>query len=281
MEDSCNNTWKLYEEFDKPVVDEKRLLFYDTACQVVIGRVDRKNDNYKNVCIKLMKNLGVHSDDTRPQNPLNERCKILNYWLYYVINKTKIPGELIKKIFKKSNEMAFSDPNRYICYNTYDEKVIDPLKIIKLYNLQDNIEIFLSTLKKKGTDDYCSCKKYIYDCVDIYKDMNKMYCTDPVDRDTKNKSTCDILSTFKISYTDFLSNRLEVGEKIPSLLSKEKEHMEECISAQSSVSGSTSQHSNTHSSTTGGVSTTLATMAGVSSVLALFYKVNHNFHLNN
>ncbi|KMZ77101.1 hypothetical protein PVIIG_06434 [Plasmodium vivax India VII] len=218
------------------------MALYDSTCQVVLGRDNRNNINYKNVCMKLMKNLGVHPNDTRPKRPGSERCKTLIYWLYYVTNKVKIRYEFINKIFQESNELVFSDPKQPICFNTYDEKIKDPLKIIKLYNLQENVDIFLSTLKKKGTDDYCSCKKYIYDCVDIYKDMNKMYCTDPVDRDTKNKSTCDILSTFKISYTDFLSNRLEVGEKIPSLLSKEKEHMEECISAQSSVSGSTSQH---------------------------------------
>ncbi|KMZ89732.1 hypothetical protein PVMG_04562 [Plasmodium vivax Mauritania I] len=203
------NTWNLYEEFDKPVVDEERIVFYDNICKVVIGWDERNNENYKNVCKKLMKNLGVHYNDTRPQSHSNERCKILNYWLYYVTNKTKIPGELIDKIFKKSNDIVFSDPDKPICFNIYDEKVKDPLKIIKLYNLQENIETFLSTLKKKGSDDYCSCKKYIYDCVNIYKDMNNTYCTEPDVSDKKNKSTCDMLSAFKSSYTDFLSKRLE------------------------------------------------------------------------
>ncbi|KMZ99324.1 hypothetical protein PVNG_02207 [Plasmodium vivax North Korean] len=261
--------------------DDENLLFYDNTCQVVLGRANKSNENYKNVCMKLMKNLGVYSKVARIQRLGSEQCITLNYWLYYVSNKANISAELINKIFQKSNEIVFSDPNQHICFNTYDEKIKDPLKIIKLHNLQENVNIFLSTLKKKGTDDYCSCKKYIYECVDIYKDMNNTYCTDPDDRVNKNKSTCDILSAFKSSYTDFLSNRLDVGEKIPSLFSKEKEHMEECLSAHSSVTGTTNQHSNSHSSTTGGVPTTLATMAGVSSVLALFYKVNHNFHLNN
>ncbi|KMZ83256.1 hypothetical protein PVMG_05340 [Plasmodium vivax Mauritania I] len=243
------NTWNLYEEIDKPVLDKTMISFFDNFCHVFIGNSDNENENYKNVCMNLMKNLGVYPNDTTPISLSNEHCNTLNYWLYY-----------------------------HKCVNNYDEKIKDPLKMIKLYNLQDNIEIFLSTLKQKGTDDYCSCKKYIYACVNIYKDMNEKYCTDPVNSD--NKNTCDKLDAFKISYTENLFEKIDIGEKIQSLLSEGKENMEECLSAQSSVTGAITQQSNSHSSTTGGVTTALCTIAGASSVLALLYKVNDNFHLN-
>ncbi|KMZ77183.1 hypothetical protein PVIIG_06377 [Plasmodium vivax India VII] len=236
------NTWNLYEEFNKPVVGDEQILFYDTTCQVVLGRANKSNENYKNVCMKLMKNLGVYSNELRPKNPSNERCKTINYWLYYVTNMTVIPAEIIKTIFEQSNKIAFSGKNQHICFNTYDEEIINPLKIIKLYNLQDNIETFLSTLKKKGSADYCSCKKYIYDCVNIYKDMNDTYCTDPDDRNNKNKSTCDMLSAFNWIYTEYLFKKIDIGEKIPSLLSEEKEYIDECLSAQRSVAETTTQH---------------------------------------
>ncbi|KMZ99307.1 hypothetical protein PVNG_02190 [Plasmodium vivax North Korean] len=252
--------------------------FNDRFCHVFIGNYDSKNENYKNVCMKLMKNLGVYPDDMTPKNLSNKHCNTLNYWLYYVQDKVKIPAELIKTIFEQSNEMVPSDSNQYKCVNKYDEKIKDPLELIKLYNLQDNIEIFLSTLKQKGTHDYCSCKKYIYACVNIYKNMNEKYCTDPVDSD--NQNTCDKLSNFKNFYTKELYEKLEKGENIPSLLSEENEPFEGCLPAQDSVRETTTKHSNSHSSTTGGVTTALCTIACASSVLALLYKVNDNFHIN-
>ncbi|GAB69912.1 hypothetical protein PCYB_006610 [Plasmodium cynomolgi strain B] len=276
------DTWNLYEEFDKPVVDEETILYYDYICQVVLGMTDRKNEKYKNVCKKLMNNLDVYHSATRmkPISPSSKRCKTMNYWLYHVINKVKIPAELINKIFKKSNDIVFSDPDKHICFNTYDEKIIDPLKIIKLYNLQENIEIFLSTLKQKGSDNYCFCKKYIYECVDIYKDMNRLYCTNTDYRNNKYKSTCDILSSFNSSYMEYLYRKLDADEKIPSLLSEENEPFEKCLSAQDSIRVSTIEHANSNSSTTGGVSTAFGTIAGATSILALIYKVNTRIILN-
>ncbi|KMZ95761.1 hypothetical protein PVMG_05360, partial [Plasmodium vivax Mauritania I] len=92
-----------------------------------------------------------------------------------------------------------------ICpYYSYDTNYIEPINIIKLQNFNDYINIIVSTMKNKVEAHYSLCQKYICECVNIYKSMFKAHCSHEHTTDIKLKKTCDMLSTFKSTYTTFL-----------------------------------------------------------------------------
>ncbi|KMZ89745.1 hypothetical protein PVMG_04575 [Plasmodium vivax Mauritania I] len=272
------NIWKLYEEFEREVDDEGKSLDYENICKAKLGRKDMKKEKYVNFCIKLIRNLVPYPDIAKAYTPGQERCNSLNYWIYYNIEDLKLTQNFINDIFTESKGLINGHKNKSICPISYIETLKESEKIIKLLYLQDNTDIFLETLKDIGSKDYCSCEKFVNECVKIYKDMKSQYCTQGDDKGI-NSETCSHLGIFNTIYTNFLFNKPQVRGKIPSLTSANDEYVGRCKTEQIDPNPISIQQNNPGTSQEFTVKTTVATMAGASSVLALLYKVNISLYI--
>ncbi|CAG9474582.1 unnamed protein product [Plasmodium vivax] len=266
------NIWTLYEEFEREVDDADKSFEYEFICKASLGRKEMNNNKYVNFCIKLIRNLVPHRDYETLYAPSDERCKSLNYWIYYNIEDLNNSQKFISDIFKESKDLIKGHTNKRICHNLYIETLKESENIIKLLYLQDNIEIFLKKMKNKRDEDYCNCEKYIYECVDIYKSMSKLYCSKAIDRSKNHKSTCDALNTFKDAYMPFLFNKDDMSNKIPSLIEDNTKNLVKCESNEQKIEFQAAEGSQPSSSKSINTQTIVGTMAGASSVLALLYK---------
>ncbi|SBS82181.1 hypothetical protein POCGH01_00153700 [Plasmodium ovale] len=61
-------------------------------------------------------------------------------------------------------------------YYEYNTNYNEPHNIIILNNFIENIDTIQSALGKTDHTNYCLRRCYIYECIDIYKKMNKQYC---------------------------------------------------------------------------------------------------------
>ncbi|KMZ89719.1 hypothetical protein PVMG_04549 [Plasmodium vivax Mauritania I] len=233
-----------------------------------------KNEKYVNFCIKLIRNLVSPSDYTKVHSPRGERCNSLNYWIYHNLEDLKLSQKFINDIFTESEDLINGYTNKRICLNLYNESLKESQKIIKLLYLQDNIEIFLKKMKNKGDEDYCICENYIYECVNIYKSMSKLYCSNEDDRLKNHKSTCGALTAFKDAYMAFLFTEEDMSNKIPSLIEDNANNLIKCEPKEKKIEFQAVEGSQSGGSKTLTTQTVVGTMAGASSVLALLYKVN-------
>ncbi|GAB69680.1 hypothetical protein PCYB_004290 [Plasmodium cynomolgi strain B] len=190
----------------------------------------------------------------------------------------KLSQTFIRDIFTETQDLIKVYNNKIVCPTSYTEKLKEPQKIIKLLYLHDNIEIILETLKNTGGNDYCSCEKYINECVNIYKFMKNQYCTKITDKDI-NRETCSHLDMFDNSYSKVLLSTLQLHDKLPSLESIHDEYVGVCKTAQINPNPISTLQNNPDTSQESIVKTSVGTMAGVSSVLALLYKVNIRFYI--
>ncbi|CAI7724296.1 Plasmodium vivax Vir protein, putative [Plasmodium vivax] len=251
------NIWTRYEEFDKPVnyedeedADYNNVLKYENTCKVVIRNTNDHNKKYNDFCIR-------------------ERCNSLNYWLYYMIGELKFSKEFASKIFEEAKKIALGLHNIYVCDYTYNEKIKDPEKIIKLLNFHDNIDKIQGILKGQINDEYCYCEKYINQCVNIYKNIKSMYCSGSSDKQN-NSDTCTHVQTFETTYTNFLVNIPQLHDKVPSLMSSDDKYVRQCKTDLSNPNAT--QQENQGTSKEISLTNTVATIGGVSSVLAMLYK---------
>ncbi|GAB69988.1 hypothetical protein PCYB_007370, partial [Plasmodium cynomolgi strain B] len=173
-----NKIWKLYEEFNKTVDNSDNYkYYYDETCKGIMKLVENDEERYKDICIKLLRNLGIFSSETNTAKYNSERCRNLNSWLYYIIKDYDVQQDAFTKIFDVSNGILEKRVNHPYCsYYLYKDKYHDPNKIIKLINLQEYVYDILSILNNKDDENQCSCLKFIYECANIYKEMNKIYC---------------------------------------------------------------------------------------------------------
>ncbi|SBT59583.1 PIR Superfamily Protein [Plasmodium ovale wallikeri] len=210
-----NKIWDLYKEFDNPPLEYKFLEFDDKCSFIIEGQ-----NEHKDTCVKLFKNLWSITDEINENLGENERCTYFNMWLYYQAEKYKIPENVIEKIFHIVENIALINLEEYsICkYDSYKKKHIEPEKIIVLNTFLDNIYTVETILDSQDKENYDSCKKYVRECAAIYEQMNAMYCSDDVNRKVKFRNICQELQTFELMYTSVLYNKLKMGEKLlPSL----------------------------------------------------------------
>ncbi|KMZ77175.1 hypothetical protein PVIIG_06350 [Plasmodium vivax India VII] len=132
--------------------------------------------------------------------------------------KHNIPDHFTSKIFYKSNEiLSASNESRMCPYYSYKEKIKEPSNIIKIFNLQNAVNDLVSILMKDNHENNCSCRKFISECIKIYKDMNREYCSGENKEESSNHITCSQLSTFSNFYESFISTKQDLKGKLPSL----------------------------------------------------------------
>ncbi|KMZ76744.1 hypothetical protein PVIIG_05602 [Plasmodium vivax India VII] len=239
-----NKIWNIYKDFNKPVTE------YDHFSNIYSNNISYYSDDkedQRDICVKILRNLSFFCNNNYEKLCSSTVCcKYLNYWISYV---------------KKKHNL--------------NEKYKEPEKIIKLLNFQDNIQIFLETLKDKDASISCPAQIYLYECIIIYNASYQTYCSKPVEKNGVNKSVCEILDKFKTSYTNELYNKEGIEDKTPSISSNTK--LEDIESCQEYIKKATSlsvKGDKTGSSISYSVSTAVVSMIGVSFFLSLIYKVN-------
>ncbi|SCO73008.1 VIR protein [Plasmodium vivax] len=289
----------MYNDFDKRVGND--IYRYQPFCNPLLKQYDENNEEHRNFCLKLIRNLGHYSEDFKFQRFNSVYCTNLNYWVYNSMKKFKIPNEMITQCYNDYNRVMRETRNTPICsYSSYDDIYEEPLNIIILNILESNMNIIQNALDGTHASISLPLQMYICEFIKIYKDMYIKYCNNQNDDDEKRLFTCSRLSAIKSTYDIFLSRESYAKYKIPSLDKDEEKYLAMCkpdkprlaltakLDEKIPVLGPTTQdedrysgaiphlspvtNENKGSSMPRTVSTAFGTVAGASSVLALLYK---------
>ncbi|CAG9474605.1 unnamed protein product [Plasmodium vivax] len=247
------------------------------------GRMFQKPDmqKYKNICKKLSLNLLLLAKGDYKYDDFFKYCDMLYIWMDFEINKQGLTNSIIEEIFKLSIQMIKKKFNKESCsYFSFNEKLQEPEKLIKLRIFQYNTSTIKNILNNINHPDNCSCLEYVYECINIYYDMNNKFCAKPEDINITYKGTCDILKNFNSNYSSYIRNVKEEFYKLPFLSdtatttthTPTDTHLTRCsANMQNRVldSGSADQSSSPKQIS---ISTALSTMAGIPPFLALIYK---------
>ncbi|KMZ88589.1 hypothetical protein PVBG_04798 [Plasmodium vivax Brazil I] len=301
-----NNVLTIYGEFDNPVEGDTNQNDYDVLCDQIVRTSNADLGKHKNVCMKLMRNLGHRSINSNFLYPKQERCNVLYNWIYNSIKKHSIPWNVIIKCYEDYTTLKNVMNNKYICpYYSYDDTYEEPINIIMLQIFESSMDIIKDNFIDKNNSINLRCKSYVCELVNLYNIMNSRYCLNLDENDIKRKSTCDILKNFKTAYMLFLFGDKNLNDNIPSLDNVEKEYTKKCLPSKPEVPSNAPRDNDVlelpslpvdsgekinvfpfpsplngekpGSSTSSTVSTAIGTLAGASSILALLYKVTQNF----
>ncbi|CAG9474595.1 unnamed protein product [Plasmodium vivax] len=224
--------WKLYEEFNETAVNSNDGKDDSVSmCEQFMQEEPDKKEWYTKLCIKLIRILGAFSFMKNKDKYNPERCKILNSWLYYIIKNNYVNQDVITNIFDQSNKVIGEGNEEHHCSNyLYKDKYDDPDDIIKLINFEEYKNDILKILKDNKNDNHCSCLKFIFECANIYRKMNNIYCISPTGDTSKKPNTCSKLQDFYTFYTSNIYGNVEIKGKLPSLDVAENEHIPPCPS---------------------------------------------------
>ncbi|KMZ83184.1 hypothetical protein PVBG_05789 [Plasmodium vivax Brazil I] len=151
-----------------------------------------------------------------------ERCTNLNKWIYYNLKKVPVPEKIIEQIFKITHNMLNVIPGSYKCkYESLYKDYIEPSNLIMLSYFADNKHTILEILKNKHQPHYDVCVKYIRECANTYKKMNKEHCINCDRRDIKCVKTCAELDVFEDTYMLELRDLLDINTGILNLKNTE------------------------------------------------------------
>ncbi|KMZ98976.1 hypothetical protein PVNG_03815 [Plasmodium vivax North Korean] len=268
-----SNIWNTFKEFNKDV--DKNSDIYELYREKINYNPEEKL-MHKKICVKIIRNIWSFYKNEYQRLCGSECCRYLNNWIYYVSKKHHLRRFIISLVLEVSNDKYFGPNPPISCIDyKYEENYKEPEKIIKLLNFQDNISIIKNTLLNENISMNCACQNYIYECINIYNELDRKYCSKPKEKSGVNKSVCEILDTFKTSYTNDLYNKEGIKEKTPSISSYVNSN--NIVGCQEHIKKATvlsNKDENTGSSISRSVPTAVVTMIGVSSFLSLIYKVN-------
>ncbi|KMZ77067.1 hypothetical protein PVIIG_05442 [Plasmodium vivax India VII] len=300
--------WNKYKEFDETVDNDPKQNDYFIVCYYIIGKLNGDTNEHEAFCKKLVRNLGHHSDNYDSRKYTTNRCLNLNNWIYNSMKKHNIRENIITKCFEEYKGIMEGRNQHPSCYYyEYDKTHAEPMKIIMLNIFESSIGTIKNILNgEKGRSN--TCRKYVCETVQIYKDMYQKYCVNAEAGNKRHENTCSKLKGFEYSYTHFFRKDLIKENEVPSLNNIQNKYLTECheyLQEQALDSAVVTQDQSIGSSRTlpqdsnlGGpesiphpkgenpsgpmsstVSTAIGTVAGASSILALLYKVTQNFIL--
>ncbi|KMZ76747.1 hypothetical protein PVIIG_05605 [Plasmodium vivax India VII] len=303
-----NDVIATYNGFDKAVVDDENESKFDVLCKQIITQSNGDLSIHTDICMKLMRNLGYFSLNPKVYQFTHDRCNILFNWMYKLIKEKKITDNVINKCFVEYNSYMDKIRNYSRCYYFLYDKIYEPIKVTLLDIFDNNMHIIEKMLKSEKEEIKFPCRKFVCECVNIYKYMNDTYCPKGKAKIEDYSSTCSKLKQFKNSYMLILYSKSDLTPIIPSLDNIDDDLLNKCRKyenklqldsdtreTQVSYSGSslpmdTEGHGNflgdDTTMTLGNVdspmrktiTTTIGTFAGASSLLALLYRVNTKFY---
>ncbi|KMZ89720.1 hypothetical protein PVMG_04550 [Plasmodium vivax Mauritania I] len=226
--------WTRYNDFDKKVEDDKN--FYDNLCNFILNGPSVELSKYKDFCMKLMRNLGRFSSDPKNYELTHERCNILYNWIYNSIGKKRTTDDIVNKCFKEYTEYMVSVKNMKRCYKiSYDENFKEPIKITLLDIFDNNTPDIINALNDANDSISIPGKKFVCECVRIYKNMYETYCLKNRLESETNRTTCEQLDIFKESYGLFLTKLQGLDHKIPLLIDIDNELLAKCSKDESKL----------------------------------------------
>ncbi|KMZ98983.1 hypothetical protein PVNG_03822 [Plasmodium vivax North Korean] len=177
-------------------------------------------EKYIKFCKKISRNLLLLADLDYRGDIFIKYCGILYMWMYFEIIKNSIPNNIPEKIFYKLIEIIKDKLKKTPCpYINFNEKHHKPTKLIKLHIFNDNADTFQSMLKDVRKSDDCSLKRYIYKCIEIYRDMHSTYCSNGDDKIEGNKNSCEIINKFNRLYSSYINKKNGILHEFPELSS--------------------------------------------------------------
>ncbi|SCA60366.1 VIR protein [Plasmodium vivax] len=291
----------MYNELDNSTDGDEYNRWYHTFCDPFMDKLGDDNEVHKSFCLKLIRNLGHYSENFKFLKFKSEDCIILNNWIYNSMKKHKIPKNIITGCFDDYNDMMRNINQHTRCsYYAYDDIYEEPINIIILNIFESNMNIIQDTLDGEYDSIKFPLRKYICECIKIYKEMKHQYCPKSNEKSENSYKTCEMLNTFKNTYEQYLSPTQHKHYKIPSLDNLEEDYLTMCQSNVPRLALTPEVHEkipvldpttqdidrysralpplfpvtdeNEGSSMSSTVSTAFGTVAGASSILALLYK---------
>ncbi|KMZ89762.1 hypothetical protein PVMG_04592 [Plasmodium vivax Mauritania I] len=305
-----NEVSYVYDKFNSNEYADLNEGLYDSLCHTIIRSVNENVVKYKDVCKKLMRNLEYFTLNLIYYEISSDRCNILFHWLYNLLDKGNFTYDIIDKCFETYDDHILKKGNTNMkCFYYKDNKLYEPTKITLLDIFDNNMNNIEKLLKTEREEIKFLCRKFVCECLKIYKYMNETYCLKSSEKSPKHTDTCLKLSLFSSSYNIFNSKLVGIDPKIPSLDNIYSECLDERPLSQqedplglrgkgyrSRPSGDVLTEGSTDTdrdlavslpqplengdSSMKSITTTIGTVAGASSLLALLYKVNTKIHLN-
>ncbi|KMZ89721.1 hypothetical protein PVMG_04551 [Plasmodium vivax Mauritania I] len=227
----------------------------------------------KNTCKKLLRNLLLCNDSNSVE--FMKCCRNLYVWLYFEIKNYTLSNDIIQNIFKLPNlRIKQVARPKYCPYFSFNDNLHKPGELIKLRIFNDNIDKFHNLLNNTEYSRNCFFKKYFYECVNTYIDLNGQFCSEERKDITNNKDTCDILREFSTLYAPFLQKANNNGYELPNLFSSNKYDVFSCTLEETKEESSSTASNNSNKSKSHTVPTAIGTMAAIPPFLALIYRVN-------
>ncbi|SCO65477.1 VIR protein [Plasmodium vivax] len=265
--------WEKYG-YDEDVVENNNNASIISLCNNDTIYGNSPNDDQKKACKKLLKNFVLLHTDIKTSGVHDEWCKNLNNWIYYEISPHNLTDVIVHKILNEAQLKLIKLPHQLYCsYNSVKEN--DNLeKLIELRIFNNNFMTFLSIVKDESDQDYCSCQKFLEDCVNVYIDMKQRYCSEQRTR-TNSREICREITEFPFLYAYF-TQESKIVKKIPKIdTGKREEVLIKCPSTVKSLEVQPTLATGSDTTTPkrdSTVPTALGTVAGASSVLALLYR---------
>ncbi|CAI7720816.1 PIR protein [Plasmodium vivax] len=266
-----DNVLKAYKEYDKQLenIDELNSFYMK---DVTYADVDYKTQ-YKDICIKLLRNLKLLKEKEYSHGNNQEYCTYLYHWLYKETKESDISNILISTIFEDFHKIMARQQGQNICpYALYKKDLYEPRNLAKLSYINHNYDNIISILKNNDDKHYCSCQKYLKDCVDIYRVMKEPSCTNIQGNNKYNEKICHELTQFEIYYL-LITRDAEIEKKTPNLYSGIwKEELSKCKSNDQAITPVTESPTHTDTSKSNISSAVISSMAGIPPFLVLIYK---------
>ncbi|KMZ99292.1 hypothetical protein PVNG_02175 [Plasmodium vivax North Korean] len=201
----------------------------------------------KNTCKKLLRNLLLCNDSNSVE--FMKCCRNLYVWLYFEIKNYTLSNDIIQNIFKLPNlRIKQVARPKYCPYFSFNDNLHKPGELIKLRIFNDNIDKFHNLLNNTDDSKNCFFKRYFYECVNTYIDLNGQFCSEGRKYSTNNKDTCDILSEFSTLYPSFLQKANIKGYELPTLFSSNSYDVVSCTSEETNQESSSTAANNSDKS---------------------------------
>ncbi|KMZ83172.1 hypothetical protein PVBG_05777 [Plasmodium vivax Brazil I] len=293
--------WNTYNEFDNSVDSDENKYNYESVCKLLMDKLGEDKEEHKKFCMKLVRNLGCYPlVGNHYFDPKNDRCMILQYWIYNSVKNQQVSNKLIAGCFDDyKGHMKYTTISPKCDYFPFEDNYIEPMSMIILKIFQHYMKTVNDMLNRESNTLNPKLKNYICECVNIYNEMNKKYCPNKVQGSIL---TCSMLEAVKKTYEAYIPAIHYKRYQIPSLDNVEEEYKDKCLSSKLEVPPSALMDNaerassssltvdidekqdyyssprpvideNNGSSMSRTVSTAVGTMAGASSIVALLYKV--------
>ncbi|GAB69733.1 hypothetical protein PCYB_004820 [Plasmodium cynomolgi strain B] len=264
-----NEILNKYDTFNNPVSNEDVNVNILNLCDNYNTFTTNLTLEQKHTCKKLLRNL-LLCNDPQIVHPI-KCCSILNFWLYFEMKKYRLSNGIINEIFELSYESINAEHKNKYCapYDSSNEKLYKSEELIKLGIFIVNEDEFKILLNNKDYLKNCIFKRYFYECVNTYINLNGQSCPEEIKDITYNEDICSILANFRASYQSFLNEAKSKGYELPYLTSPNPYVVDSCTWKETNIESSSTVSNNLNKSISRSVPTAIGTMSAIPPFLAL------------